>query len=184
MRFGLDAAYAPGTVGEAEQLRLRGWEWIAGYIGGKAQNVWTPGDWDRVQRSGFDLLPIWVAHLGDDPGRQVGVDEGNAAVATMQQLGFQDIVCLDIENGLRPEEYTAGFVDACHAGLVDVVVYGTPGSIGMHADIDHWWLAFWPGSPMRLQDAPPDFTYWQYAAGRAFDFNVCRDDALFATRSA
>lgn len=182
MRYGLDAAYPDTTREHLDNLRKLGFEWMAGYIGGHAWRVWTPDDWDRVYAAGFDVLPIWVAPLSEDPGREVGIEDGNRCILAMQAARLTGVVVLDIENGVRPEEYAAGFVDACHNGLVDVVGYGTAGSIGMHVDWDAWWLAFWPQSPMPLRDAPPEWHYWQYASGQQYDFSVARDAARFAGR--
>src|SRR5438046_1484638 len=111
MKWGLDAAYGP-SEGQAIDYAAQGYGWFGGFIGGRAEHIWTPHEWDNVTRAGLDILPIWVAPLLDDAGRQAGVDDGNAAIVALQTLGFGEIVCLDIENGLAPVDYARGFIDA------------------------------------------------------------------------
>ncbi len=180
MKWGLDGAYPP-TLTQAMDYRSYGYSWFAGYMGGRAAHVWTPTEWHTIVLAGFEVLPIWVAPLVDDAGRQAGVDDGNAAIDALERLGFGGVVCLDIENGLTPVEYAEGFIDAAHNGFVNVVVYGLPATLEQVPNAEAWWLAFWPGSPHPMQGAPPDWTYWQFASGDLVDFSVASDQALFAT---
>jgi hypothetical protein len=182
--FGLDAAYPP-VANQPERFYAAGWRFFGGYIGGRAEHVWLPSDWKAVAAAGFGLLPIWVAPSSDEP-RELGVRDGNAALAEMQSLGLTGTVALDVENGADLEQYASGFVDAVHAGDCRVVLYGTRQTIetvGLSVEVDSWWLAFWPQSPMLFDDAPPDWSMWQYAAGDSVDYNVAWDDFKFARLS-
>jgi hypothetical protein len=179
MKWGLDAAYPP-SQSQALRYRRLGYDWFAGYIGGRALNTWTLEEWRNVSAAGFDILPIWVAPLENHAAHSRGVDDGNAAVAKLQELGMSDLVCLDIENGLTPIEYAQGFIDAAHAGLVDVVIYGLGDTLDAIMGADAWWLCRWITSPMGLHEAPPDWTYWQFSSGASLDFSVAVDSARFA----
>lgn len=184
MKWGLDSMAAP--VGELEQFFAMGWDWFAGYVGGKAAHVWTPEEWSRTASAGFALLPIWVAPLVDDAGREAGVEDGNACLDALGAAQLSGVVALDVENGLTPVQYASGFVDAVHAGSCRVVLYGVATTLLTLEDagFDAWWLANWPGSGRPVTGAPPDFTLWQYAEGPQCDFNVCVDDFEFATLAA
>lgn len=173
MRWGLDAAYCP----DADLLfrqKADGWDFYCGYIGGHAANVWSPGEWQRVASLGFLLLPIYVAPLRDDPGHEQGVNDGNNAVMLMQALGFSGTVALDVESGRTPREYSTGFIEACTAGDLGVVLYGTPETIRGIGDLPwlQWWVAWWPAPGLRYQAAPPDWAMWQVADGPECDYDV------------
>ncbi len=160
-----------------------GWRWVAGYVGGRALNVWKPAEWQRARTQGFDLLPIWVAPGADDAGREVGTLEGQECVDALQARGLSGIVVLDVEDGLSPEKYAMGFVDAVHAGSCEVVLYGTGQTLNglVQVGFDFWWLAQWPLSGQPVYVVPPDWTLWQFGTGPAADYNVAQDDFPFAT---
>src|SRR6266702_673958 len=100
-----------------------GWRWVAGYVGGRALNVWKPAEWQRARTQGFDLLPIWVAPGADDAGREVGTLEGQECVDALQARGLSGIVVLDVEDGLAPGKDAMVCVDAVDAGGGEFGVY-------------------------------------------------------------
>lgn len=179
MRWGLDCAYMP----DAQVMKRQhdwGFSWVAGYIGGRAEHVWPAMHWIQAFEVGLDVLPIWVAPLADDAGRQAGVDDGNAALLEMQMTGLTGVLVLDVENGLEPIEYAAGFLDAVSAGDCEVALYGTLGTIVALQDIgfSQWWLARW-GAPTANDTVIP-VHFWQCSTGRTFDVNIADDTARFA----
>jgi hypothetical protein len=181
MRWGVDAAYPP-VADQPARLVAQGWSWIGGYIGGRAEHVWLPSDWENCSVAGLALLPIWVAPASDEPA-DLGSSDGNAALEAMRANGLSGVVVLDVENGADLTQYAFGFADAVHAGNCRVVLYGTSPTLlstGNNVKVDDWWLASWPSSPMPLQPAPPDWRLWQWAAGEAFDFDVASDEFQFA----
>jgi hypothetical protein len=181
VKWGLDGAYPPDQA-TAEAWFGSGWSFFCGYVGGHAAHVWTPEDFQRVAAAGFALLPIFVAPLVEDAGYRAGADDGNACLEAMQARGLSGQCALDVENGLTPNDYAMGFLDASTVGSLGVVLYGTQGTIaGLgHLDWSAWWLANWPAAGQGVHQAPPDFSIWQFQEGPAADFNVCVDDFQFA----
>ncbi len=179
MLYGVDSAYA----GNPNTLVTLGYHFAAGYVGGRALNVWSVDDWRSHAAAGLDLLPIWVAPTGA-PSRNAGVTEGNHALEAMQAVPLSGVIALDVENGAQPVDYTQGFVSACHAGELSVVLYGSRTSLeSCGGSVDGWWLAQWVSSGRALDRAPLDFSMWQYATGPVFDYDVAVDDFRFATFS-
>lgn len=184
MLWGLDAAFAPSSLGIARAQFDLGYRFYCGYVGGHAYNAWTPAEWQRVAAAGFQLLPIWVAPLSFDTGRQHGVDDGNACLTALQALGLSGQVCLDVEDGLQPVEYMDGFHDALVAGTCELTLYGSAVTLEAASGLsDHWWLAYWLPGPSGLQPAQPDFELWQFSGTGSVDLDVCRDSFPFAELS-
>lgn len=180
MKWGLDAAYPP-SVEQALQQKLDGYQFFCGYIGGHAENIWLPQAWLDLAGLGFDLLPIWVAPLVNDAGYDQGVADGNSAAARMQELGMSGCFALDVENGLRPRQYSRGFLDACEAASVGVVLYGGRVTINAIGNLRWaaWWLAWYSDARTRYRTASPDWAMWQFATSDQVDFNVACDDFPF-----
>jgi len=184
MIWGVDSATpSPNPAG----LVALGYEFACGYLGpvGGTPHVWTANEWKRHRDAGLKLGPIWVAPYGA-PGRQAGLDHGNAALTVMQLLHMSGFLFLDVENGAAPRDYAAGFVDAVHAGSCAVGLYGSRTTILGIGDLlgqgDAWWLADWLPDPGPA--APPDWSMWQcssvWISGTRYDLNVARDDFPFA----
>jgi hypothetical protein len=182
--WGLDSAWPPRDDDHAAYAFSLGWRFYAGYLGGEALHIWQPQDWRRLARVGFKLLPIWVAPLELSGNvRQRGVDEGNAVLDLMHLWGLTGGLALDVENGAAPLEYSAGFLDAIHAGSAQVTLYGTNltlDAMGSALPWDHWWLAMWSISDSPLAPAPKDWEIWQYNPGPTCDYNVAVDSFPFA----
>jgi Domain of unknown function (DUF1906) len=177
MKWGLDSAFPAEDPGGLVRL---GYSFACGYIGGRAANVWTPDSWRLHADVGLGLVPIWVSPTGT-PSEQQGVDDGNAALERMQALQLAGMLILDVENGEAPIDYVRGFVDACHAGLASVGLYGSRTTLSAIDQVDAWWLAEWVSSGRKLGDAPPDWSMWQYATGPDFDYDVAVDSFPFAS---
>lgn len=178
MRWGVDCS-KPLSHSEAAELAGGSFTFVAGYLGGNTPKVWTTDDFRTPAAHDLDVLPIWVAPLADEPGRQWGVDDGNAALQAMIDRGMSGVLVLDIENGLVPEEYGRGFTDAVHAGKCSVVLYGNNRTLwGMDGLVDFHWLAWW-GQPKPV-NMPFPADLWQYASGERFDYNVANLQFPFA----
>lgn len=185
MQFGLDSAWPSSTPTD---LKALGYDFAMGYLGGRAEHVWTPDDWRRHQLVGLQLGPIWVSPSSAGT-YGAGVTDGNKALDAMHANGLTGIFFLDIENGIVQTEYTSGVCDAAHAGSCSVGVYGsTPTIRGMVAEAGTWfwdktWLANWVQSGLRLAPAMPDWDMLQYATGPQFDYDLAVDDMFFASLS-
>lgn len=179
MKWGVDGASEP-TEPEMDALLYSGISWVAGYIGGRALNVWSPEVWRVLHEDGMELLPIWVAPLSaDDPGREQGIQEGNEALVTMQSLGLTGLVVLDVENGLEPYEYALGFRDAVNNGECALVVYGTNSTLwALRTALNFAWLANW--SNPRPEDQPYPADLWQYGTGSRWDYSIADNGFAFA----
>lgn len=178
MKFGVDAETPPTNPGLLQQL---GWEFIAGYLGGRAARIWTPAEFASCAAAGLELMPIWVAPALED-GYDAGVNEGNSAIAAMHAAQLVGVVALDVEDGQDESGYIAGFVAAVHAGSARVVLYGSQQTLLEAPEtVDDWWLANWVQQDVGLEPPPPDFTIWQYGTGPAFDYDVATDGFVFAT---
>ncbi len=177
MLWGVDSAYPHGWP---QALADAGFSFACGYIGGQAEHVWTGDDWRGHAAAGLGLVPIWVAPSGE-PSRDDGVTAGNGALAAMQDLGLSGQLVLDIEDGAVPVDYAAGFIAACYAGQASVAVYGSSRTLRELDGFAAWWLAAWVAPSAPLGPALPDWSMWQYATGPRFDYDVARDDFMFAT---
>lgn len=181
MKYGVDCETPPENPSQLEQT---GWQFVAGYLGGRAAHTWQPQDFASCAAAGLEILPIWVSPAVE-AGYDAGVLEGNAAISAMQAAGLEGVVALDVEDGEDEAGFIAGFVAAAHAGQLAVVLYGS-GQTLLEAPegVDAWWLASWVAQDQTLEAAPPDFSMWQYGTGPQFDYNVAVDTFVFATLAA
>lgn len=179
MRWGVDCSQ-PLSQSEAADCGSNGFLWVGGYLGGHTPKQWEAEDWRACWREDLDMLPIWVMQLGaDDPGRSQGVEDGNAALARMQEMHLTSVLALDVENGLKPEQYLRGFCDAVHAGSCAVVLYGTNETLwALDGIADFSWLAHW--GPVSVATCPFPAAIWQFQSSVRFDFNVAYEDFIFA----
>lgn len=183
--WGIDCAYAPDEAGFAD-FAGQGVAFVGGYVGGHALNVWSKQDFANAVAAGLKVVAYWVGPLGQDPGYDQGVSDGNACLVAMQERGLSGWVVDDAESGVVRPEWSRGFVDALHAGSCSVQVYGTNATLqGMGSLYDSWYLAWYSASGMSTATFLMeiiDFDIWQFQDGPNFDYNVCRDDcSTFAT---
>lgn len=186
MLYGLDSATPPS---HPETLVAMGYSFVCGYLlalsGQRTPHTWTTTEWALQAAGGLQLMPIAVAPYGT-PSYDQGVIAGNDSLEAMHKARLSGILTLDIENGAVPADYTAGFINAVHAGDCSVMIYGSGTTIsGLAAAIgwvwDKTWLANWVSSGQMLKPAAPDFDMWQYATGPVFDYDVAVNDFPFAT---
>lgn len=178
MKWGVDASQ-PLLDRECLSLQAAGFSFVCGYLGGNTPRVWTAAEFLRCVQHELDVMPIWVAPLVDDAGRQWGVDDGNAAIQGMLDRHMSGVLVLDVENGLFPTDYTKGFTDAVHAGSCKVMLYGNNPTLEALADLcDFSWLALW-GRP-ELASAPWPADMWQYLSSSRYDFNIADNTLPFA----
>lgn len=178
MKWGVDASLPPAEP-ECLSLQAAGFSFVCGYLGGRTPRAWAAEEFLRCAQHELDVMPIWVAPLLEEPGRELGVAHGNAALQAMMDRRLSGILALDIENGLFPTDYAQGFADAVHAGSCQILLYGDNPTLEVLADLfDFTWLALW-GRP-ELGNVPWPADMWQYLNGSRYDFNVADNTLPFA----
>jgi len=172
MRFGVDAStpdvtdlpvFDEGTI-------------VAGYIGGRALRVWLPHEWDAVRQAGLRPLAIYVAP-NSVSGHESGANYGNDALRCMGAAGLTSTVVLDVELNPVPDvDWLDGFIDACAAGDLGVVLYCnqfTRPYVWRDGFEGLWLASYGPRAPIfgeRLLG-------WQYLEGPLWDWSVWDDEA-------
>lgn len=114
---------------------------VAGYYGGpQAYHVWSPEDWQRFPEN--RKLPIWVAGYN-------GLEEGKAAVATLQQLGVPKRVYTGLDMETRIDKtYVTTFGAELHAEGYLVWVYGSAGTVEQNPQLNGYWIADYTLNPL------------------------------------
>lgn len=118
----LDAARPPVTV-------PAGVQGVMGYIGGLADHVWTPDEWQPF--SHLRQFPVWVAEAGS------AELQGMGAVRAARALGWAPnepgdatrVIIIDMETAVEPAWYkimagqvtAGGFVPVCYGSLSTVL---------------------------------------------------------------
>lgn len=187
MQWGVDSSSAPA---DPKALVGQGFSFAMGYLpalpGQATPHVWTADEWKACNDAGLKLGPIAVAPYGT-PTYQQGVDAGNFALASMQDLKLSGIFVLDIENGYVATDYALGVVAAAHAGQCSVALYGAQPTIyGMAQQAGSWfwdrtWLCLPFQNGQRVIRAFPDFDMWQFGWTGQFDYDVAVNDFPFAS---
>jgi hypothetical protein len=151
-----DAAFPPQSVPGGCQA-------VLGYVGGRADHVWTLEEWDRFHS--LRQLPCWVADISQSPAAQA-----SGAIRAAMGLGWAPhqpdtrvIVC-DLETAIAPAWYQVFAADVASAGFV-AVAYGSLSTVLNCAAIDVL-AADWNGVP-QLQPGQTIHGH-QYQANVAF----------------
>lgn len=160
MIFMADAAFPTFTLPRKDT------KVVCGYIGGRAEHVWTSSDWNRFR--GVKRLPIWV-NTGES-----GTIQGLACLRALYELHIPvgSRVVIDMETEVN-SLIIRSFYSVLHYFGYEVWVYGSASTVFGNPACDGYWVADWTGKPHMYTG--PMVRATQYVDGNLWDQSVLKE---------
>jgi hypothetical protein len=118
---------------------------VLGYIGGRAEHVWTVAEWNRFATVGNEvrLFPCWVADFSRSPVTSA-LDAAHAAFTRGWSRGRA--IVLDTEAAVDRAWVSSWAVELDRTGFIDVN-YGSASVVAKNG-CPRLWVAAWDNDPV------------------------------------